>query len=651
MADLYSVIAGIEPDQQDILEAELLARQILAAQFPDLDLREGTGARDLVIRPAAFILALCKKGSDYYFSQNTLAAVTDITPVDIVDGIMGNLFLTRKLGTYAIVNARLFFARNKAITISTTTSFSTDGKLLFFPATAVSLPANALAYDQYQDEYYLDVDLIAADKGTAYNISSGSLLYFSNFDPYFLHAEINYLSQESTASETNTQFISRAETAISSRNLINTPSIAYNLTSNFNYIHRLASVGAGDIYMHRDQMYVRGTQGVTKFTTSAVLVNSNTQVQMAVASHGFIVGQTINAVEAGSGLVLQSAVIATIVDANNFIVNLGFSTGSRTLGVFSLYSIDPDTYVHTGGMVDVYVGDTTTIAPITLHLDGAGNATVPGPIYSLSQINGTVGDTVPYPTAFTTSFSGYASRGDISISQDGSTHIITVVVKNHPLTVGRLVQIDNYPSNGVTSTFAISSILDANTVTLGDSYLPIYTVTGTSPVLRYVDPRKDTGFSESQQLTVSFGFGQANRVVTLSASSFDKVANIQSYLSLDTNRVLCGNLLARGFDIYLINLSLFSYESPLPTTGTIASIVTPYLAGLTPGVDLISLDLFAKLSDGGVTSLATSSTIYSQLYSKDMFAPVNKTVTDVLRVSSRLTVFVLGDITISQVYL
>lgn len=652
MADLYSVIAGIEPDQQDILEAELLARQILAAQFPDLDLREGTGVRDLVIRPSAFILALCKKGLDYYFSQNTIAGVDDQTSTDIVDGLMSNLFISRNEGSFAIINARLFFARNKAITISTTTSFSTDGVLLFFPTAAVSLPAYALSYDQYQDEYYVDVDLIAAAKGTDYNISSGSLLYFSNFDPFFLHGEINYLSQESTAAETNTQFVSRGASAVSSRNLINTPSIAYNLTSNFNYIDRLTSIGAGDPYMHRDQIYVRGSQGQTKFTTSAVLVGGNTQIQMGVTSHAYIPGQTINAVEALSGgLVLQSAVISSIVDANNFIVNLGFSTGSRSLNQFSLYSIDPDSYVHAGGMVDVYVGDTVVSNPVTLHLDSSGSAIIPGPIYDITQINGTSGDSVPYPTSFTTSFAGYATRGDITITQDPTTHIITVVVKNHPLTVGRLVQLTNYPTNGVTTTFPVASIVDGNTVTLGDNFLPVYTVSGTNSVLRYVDPRQDTGFSESQNLTVSFGAGFASGIVTVAAASFDKVASVQTYLGLNENRVLCGNLLARGYDVFLLDMTLFSYENPLPTTGAIAEILTPYLADLTPGVDLVVSDLMAALNEGGITSLAAASTISSRLYTKDLFIPMAKTVNDVLRVPSGLCVFLLGNVTISQVYL
>jgi hypothetical protein len=167
MADLYSVISGIEPDSQDIVEAELLAKQIIEANFPDIDLREGTGVRDLVLRPSAFLLALCKKGYDYYFSQNTLAGIDDNSPTDVVDGLLGNLFLTRNTGTYATISVRLYFARQKSVSLTTSTSFSTDGSLLFFPAATTTYPALALQYDSYQNEYFLDVDLIAGEKGSA----------------------------------------------------------------------------------------------------------------------------------------------------------------------------------------------------------------------------------------------------------------------------------------------------------------------------------------------------------------------------------------------------------------------------------------------------------------------------------------------------
>ena len=36
MASLYSVIPGLVPTTQEIIEAELLAKQVLEGKFPDL---------------------------------------------------------------------------------------------------------------------------------------------------------------------------------------------------------------------------------------------------------------------------------------------------------------------------------------------------------------------------------------------------------------------------------------------------------------------------------------------------------------------------------------------------------------------------------------------------------------------------------------
>jgi len=247
MADLYSVIEGIEPDQQDILEAELVARQILSAKFPDLDLREGTALRDLTLRPAAFLLAICSKGFSSFFQDNTIAGITDQSDQTLVDNLLGNFFLTRNTGTYAVINARLYFARQKSVTVGSGVSFSTDGSKLFFPATTVVVPDGSLLYDSYQNEYYIDIDLIASEKGESYNLAEGSLLYFSNFDPFFLHAEINFLVTKSLPAETNTEFISRAGTAISTRNLINVPSIDSKIKADFNYVKKVLTIGRGSL--------------------------------------------------------------------------------------------------------------------------------------------------------------------------------------------------------------------------------------------------------------------------------------------------------------------------------------------------------------------------------------------------------------------
>jgi len=173
MSDLYSTFQGLQPTATELLNAELLCQQILAAQYPDLDLRIGTALRDLVIRPSALLFALCKKGTDIYFAQNTLGSADDITPTDVVDSLLSNWFLDRKVGTQASISARLYFARAKNTSISNSVYFSTDGILKFFPADSFSYSSANMTFDSYSNEYYLDITLLAEAEGAQYNIGAG----------------------------------------------------------------------------------------------------------------------------------------------------------------------------------------------------------------------------------------------------------------------------------------------------------------------------------------------------------------------------------------------------------------------------------------------------------------------------------------------
>lgn len=649
MADLYSILPGIEADQQDILEAELEARQILEAEFPDLDLREGTAIRDLVIRPAAFLLAICKKAFDSYFVQNTLSGVSDDTPTEIVDGILGNYFLTRNTGTYAIINARLYFARQKSVAIPSSTSFSTDGSLLFYPPLPIPIVDDAMSYDSYQNEWYYDVDLIAAQTGENYNLSTGSLLYFSNFDPFFLHAEINYLAQASTAAETNLEFIARAGTAISTRNLINVPSIDSNLRQTFNYLDKILTVGSGSDqpYMHRDQIFVNGPRGTAALSTSQAYSHSDTRLRLGLTGHGFIVGQLLDLTEvAGAGWVFRSTPVVEVIDANTFDVLIGFTFTVHTLGQFWITTVEPDLWIHQGGAVDVYVGDTTLVSDeIQYTLNASGKVVIHGPVYNIVRINGLT-DTVPTGTSYTTTFAGTTSRGDVTFTQDSGTHVVTVGMPNHGMTVGRLVAVTNWPTNGATMYQPVSSLVDANNFTIGYN-LPLYTIAAGTPSVAFVQATGDTGFSMNQALTLDFTSAHANQTVTLDTYYFDKVEAVQNYLSSEENRVICANFLSRGFDIYVLDFALTFYETSLPTTAQIGGILDKLLSGILPGDDFLVSDAVESVVSEGFNKLQTPMTVTAHLYTKDLFPVQNYSITDSIKPISQTCVYILGNVTVT----
>lgn len=652
MADLYSIISGIEPDQQDILEAELLAKQILEAKFPDMDLREGTAIRDLNLRPAAFLLAICKKGFDYYFDQNTIGNVDDTTPTETVDDLMGNLFLTRNLGTQAVINVRLYFARQKSVTLTTNNSFSTDGVLLFYPTSSSTYPTTAMSFDSFHNEYYIDIDLKAADTGTDYNISSGSLLYFSNFDPYFLRGEINYLAQASVAGETNTEFVTRAASAISTRNLVNKPSISSAIRQNLNYVERIVTLGSGDPEMYRDQVQVAGHIGVSRTGTSMTFSDSDTKITVNLTNHGYVVGQLLNLDEVSPGtLHLKRVSISDVINANSFKILLPITISSYSLLAPVITPVEEDIYVHQGGSADVHCADSVTTRLNQYTLDSTGSATVYGGVYKITQssVSATsTPDTVPGSTPFTVSFPGHSSRSDISLSQAAITNVVTLTANGHCFAIGRMIEVSGWPTSLSKNTYIVTEIVDQNQVILGKN-LPAFSIgSGLTPSIKYVDPAKDTGFSTRQELIVSFGPSFAGDLVSLELDYFQYVDSIQQYLDVPNTRLVCADLLARGYDIFLLNIDVVVYDSMAPTTGEVLGYITTFLNSMTPGDELILADLVSHLTANGITKLKTPLSVTYTYFTKDMFAPQSGTITDVLKPLNSTSIFLVNTITTSS---
>lgn len=655
MADLYSVLPGLQPNQQDILEAELLAKQILEANFVDLDLREGTGVRDLVLRPSAFMLALCKKGYDMYFSQNTLAGVDDTTSTEVVDGLMSNLFLTRNTGTYAVINARLFFARQKTVSVTTTTSFSPEGALLYYPAAATTFPAEALSYDSFENEWYVDIDLIAAVKGVEYNLSSGSLLYFTTFDPYFLHAEINYLAQESAAGESNSEFISRAKTSISTRNLINRPSIDNKLRAEFNYLSRIFLVGAGEEEMYRDQVKVRDFLNPGRIATSWSLISSNTVASIVLPDHGFFVGKKIN-IENGAGgtpLKFFEVPVSAVTSSSIFQVIVPYTIPVGTsLTLTSPYVVESteDTYIHRGGCMDIYCGDRVSTKVEQFTIDAAGKITLRGPIINITRSEvsgGSEEDTLPVGVSWEETRADLLNQ-QVSITQQPSGDLL--VVHDMPVVVaGQQIRLENWPTSGNIIHCFVKSIETDNSF-LCSFPLPLLTpALGISPILSYIKPSEDIGFSPRQSMVLQFPTTHVGKTVSFEMDYFQDLESVQEMLELSENRVLCADPLVRGYDLFLLTFDIKVYTGVTVTSGEASDLVSSYLKSLAPGEDFILADLVSHLNKAGLTKLQTPVGVTYKHYSRDRLKINQGTILDIKSPPNGTTVFLLEDLQINVV--
>lgn len=274
MADIFSVMSELELSSDDIQQAETFAQQYLEAKFPTVDFRQGTGVRDLVIRPNAVMVALVKKYVETYFETATLASVTNSTPTEVVDGILSNFFVQRNTGSFATVRARLYFLFQSGtpsnVSLPTSAFFSTDNTRKFYPSSPVfaqvlksgdtPISGNVyLAYDSSEELWYFDTDLSSQSADEDFNdLTEGDLLYFTLFNPYFVKGKILYMSEPAVRQETNVEMVDRSYNSISTRNLINDPSITSRLYDVYNFIRYIKVVGMGDPDMWRDYVQVEG---------------------------------------------------------------------------------------------------------------------------------------------------------------------------------------------------------------------------------------------------------------------------------------------------------------------------------------------------------------------------------------------------------
>lgn len=654
--DLLSIISGIQVTADDILQAELLLTQTLAAHDPTLDLRSGTAIRDLAVRPNATLLATINKGLIYYWTQNSLSSVTDTTPTVFVDKLVSNFFMTRFQGVNATINARLYFAKQVVVTLTTDLFFSPDNTLMYYPATSATY--STLTYDSSVNQWYISVNLIAGATGTQYNISSGSLIYFSNFNPYFLHAEINYLVTSAISAETNTQFIARAESSISTRNLVNLPSIQSNLTTAFPNIHQISSAGMGDIGMVRDMVlatpptlsgsvwvHVGGHIDIyCDVPLSYALLQFTTDTTGKVALTGSIYNTSVSSVPGGPN---TDTIVSTVpyTTTNNYIETLlvnsltGGTSGSNTVVTavtsvphgltisdrFSILGATPAGYNGIFSATTIIDGSTFTYTVLNTVLSSPPTGSFTATLVNRATdvgFSSRQAETLNFskPTQVITGLTS-TTTGPVSLLY---TTVVTVSITSHGYSNGDQITFAGLSAgNGL---YAISS------VTTGTFQ---YTFTSTT------SPGTIT-FSGATAQSI-----YANQSVSINTYFHQNLDGIQTYLADPLNRNLSCDQLARGFNLTVLTVSIVGYGVTAPNQNIATTVISAYLKALAPGQPFIMADLLSQLYTAGITTIRTPLAITYIKYWRDLLNTTSGTIPDFLDPFDSLNVFKLGTVTTS----
>ncbi len=253
--------------RKDLTDAENFLVQFQTEMVPEANLEKGGAVRDILIKGFAYMYAFLRGEIDRVEARQSLLkmqeALTDADDIaDAVDEILSNWFVSRKSGVNASMTATLHFTVKRAQVLPATAVFwrtnSTRYRIDTTDETYVISEAQMFpTFDSTGTlvDYIADVPLVAVSAGTGFNIDPGTFVRvdIAGGLPYFSYAENLEMSEGGTNTESTDAMISRSETAISVRNLINNRSCDVTLQEQFPAISETLTIGMGEPEQIRDR--------------------------------------------------------------------------------------------------------------------------------------------------------------------------------------------------------------------------------------------------------------------------------------------------------------------------------------------------------------------------------------------------------------
>jgi hypothetical protein len=300
--------------------------------------------------------------------------------------------------------------------------------------------------------------------------------------------------------------------------------------------------------------------------------------------------------------------------------------------------------MHIGGKVDIYSRYGLASSVVQVVADSNGVIHLTGPIYSVLRSvisGGSDPDTIDSGASFTTTNANFISFTGASASY--SNGIITVSKDKHGFSAGRRIKLSGFVDSRFNGIYVVKTTAFGS-LTVSGGVTGMTTSTGT---LSGMSPENDVNFSTRQDLMLNFGGGNAGKTASFLISYFDGIDSLQTYLDSADNRVVCGDYLARGYNLYKLTFSLVSYEAVAPSIALCETTVDAYLKSLLPGQPFIMSDLQAALFDAGIRALQTPLTVTYSLYDRDCVDVITGTITDALNPNDSTAIFVQESLSIS----
>lgn len=312
------------PTPTEVAAAAARARSILETRARG-DYAPSTVLGDLVVDGHAVIYADLYAQIAALGDRQSLLALRDAPQNaetrDAMNALLGNLFVSASVGSFARGVATLHFTARVDALLPRATRFFKAGGLVYYPdiANDTLIEASHMR-PRYGDRgevtsWTYDVNLVAARTGTAYRTSSGRFATVDAFSPYLAYAENTDAFGGGTDPDTSAQALVRADTALSLRAFLNARSADATLRGKFAELLRVRTIGMGDPEMVRDLLDA-GVFGVAIHRGGHVDIFTDLPTQRVTAR--LVVGEAAPRAD---------RVVATFVDATASFISAGVLVG------------------------------------------------------------------------------------------------------------------------------------------------------------------------------------------------------------------------------------------------------------------------------------------------------------------------------------
>jgi hypothetical protein len=247
---------------QDVISMQSRLAAYLTTYLPDVNLQPGSAMYDLVIRSMAHILVIVEKEADELRSRNNLVALgnrEDTTSRLMLDDILGNWFISRRVGGVSNVLVTLEFTNPISFTTDTSYEFSRGESISFRPVDSYIRTYSVDSFSSYTNSsgatiYTINILASSVNPGIGSSLPPGEFTLNKSI-PGFIRSYSKGASTTVTANETNLELVSRAKQSLSLRGMSSQRSIIATINdSDIPDLEEIKVVASGDKEMFRDMI-------------------------------------------------------------------------------------------------------------------------------------------------------------------------------------------------------------------------------------------------------------------------------------------------------------------------------------------------------------------------------------------------------------